>query len=284
MCARRRDERGWRTCPLVFDLQGTAGPITLMHQYHKPPPVDSAHPPPGPPPPGPPCPCAVFRLADSSWKTLTPAQQQAWNNAVKKPGRSGYMLWMKESMVCMFQHGLFPQLDNPSPSGGFSTIALNPDNELPCPPIIGAAPPPTPPPPPEPPFDTCWKCDPPLPAKLYVTVQGFKYDYSCANNLGADRHVLNWRAPCSWGCYNLPLCPPGSSIFLRWGTTLELWLIHLVLYRYCSFSLVLESGWDFCVRDGCPFTFYHCVDEYCAHPRSCIDSIATAKMTVWRDP
>lgn len=60
-----------------------------------------------------------FRHADTLYTTLSKAKRAEWKAAVKRPGMSGYDLFMKEA-VALLAKGKRPP-DHPSISGGWST-------------------------------------------------------------------------------------------------------------------------------------------------------------------
>lgn len=276
--------KGW-IAPLLFgEMHGTFAGVTLQRGYHKDPSIDSPNPHSGPPKPGPPCPCAVFRLADATYHDLSAAQKQAWRNAVKRPGRSGYMVWMKEAMVCLFRYGVYPEFDNPSASGGYSCNALNPDFTAPgSNPTIGAAPY-NPPPPPPGEDCPCYICDPPLPCTLYATCTGFEGDFEFFNNPDGPRHVLEWRAPCKWVAHNLPGGPHTSSLMLSYGTTVRVWMALATVKFHCWMRLRVATEGHPCRAEGEPFWWYQCNDVNCNNGRSCLDSRSTAKFMLYRTP
>lgn len=55
-----------------------------------------------------------------AWVLLTENQRQVWRDAVRRPGMSGYDLYMSENMHCFHDGDGGPA--GPSPSGGYSTM------------------------------------------------------------------------------------------------------------------------------------------------------------------
>ncbi len=72
------------------------------------------------PPPPASCACEAWKAADMNWVLLTEAQRQVWRDAVRRPGISGYDMYMSENMHCFHDGDGGP--DGPSPSGGYSTV------------------------------------------------------------------------------------------------------------------------------------------------------------------
>ncbi len=86
------------------------------------------------------CPCAAWKLADATWVGMTEAEQQVWIDALKKPGMSGYDLFMKEAVTCMIAGNNSPI--TPSISGGWSTTKVKCDGPIPPPEACIDEPPP----------------------------------------------------------------------------------------------------------------------------------------------
>lgn len=135
------------------------------------------------------CPCKAFKSCDAQWVAMTEAQKAVWIGAVKKPGMSGYDLWMKECLTC-YNDGL-PSPGEPSASGGYSTSFVNCSGGV-NPPVIGKAPPPPPPPPYGNPCEYCVG-DPPK----YFTVHFPLMDPECTWS-GKHVTVTQTESACTW--------------------------------------------------------------------------------------
>jgi hypothetical protein len=106
-------------------------------------------------------PCRQWQQADAIWVGQDETWRQKWRNALKKPGISGYDLWMKEALTCCASNRFLP--DDPSISGGWSTAKVIPGVTWPP---EGKVLPIPPPPPAD--YFLCWNC----PAGSYLTFYG----------------------------------------------------------------------------------------------------------------
>lgn len=119
-----KKQSGWRPSILMSQFYGPAGPIYTYTQRRAVAMVAAARPvrkkQTAPKPPGmeEKCPCQAFQVLDLYWQSMSKAEQDVWNDAVKKPHMSGYQLWMKESLWLCKESGYLPAC--PSVSGGFS--------------------------------------------------------------------------------------------------------------------------------------------------------------------
>ncbi len=74
-------------------------------------------------------PCQQWQQADAIWVNQGESWRQKWRDALKKPGMSGYDLWMKEALTLCSQNKNLP--DDPSISGGWSTAKVIPGDTWP---------------------------------------------------------------------------------------------------------------------------------------------------------
>ncbi|MBA7540040.1 hypothetical protein ES705_32329 [subsurface metagenome] len=149
-------------------------------------------------------PCKQWQHADALWVSQPDAWRQTWRDALKKPGMSGYDLWMKEALTLCSQNKYLP--DEPSISGGWSTSKVVPGETWPPP---GKAPP-KPPLPPVDYFD-CSECS----AGTYQTFYGRLAPYL------SDCYLNSY---CQWRRYDILFMsciwdfsiPSMSSRFYMW--------------------------------------------------------------------
>ena len=248
---------------------GHFGNISLHRQYHKPPPIDSVYPPPEPSPPGPPCPCNVFKIADAAYTALPEETKQQWRDAVKKPGISGYTLWMKENMTAAMREGKLPT--GPSASGGFSCRALELAEDPPTwANTIGLAPPYIPPEaPPEEPIpglNHCNACDPAIPDEFFVTFTGLGGDFIHHNH----KYHLIWMMECDW----LHEDPAFSIDLSWWPPDMPDWIgrWHLVLVTAVGCYISFEGSHHFPCSPFDTYSRFECRDDGCANPFTCAGS------------
>ncbi|MBA7543016.1 hypothetical protein ES705_35342 [subsurface metagenome] len=146
-------------------------------------------------------PCKQWKQADAIWVSQVEPWRQLWRNALKKPGMSGYDLWMKEALTLCSQQKYLP--DVPSISGGWSTSKVIPGTTFPpAGKII--------PPPPKPPLDyfDCEQCFAGSYQTFYARLKPF--DSTCH-----FRNLTNW-VTCSvapGSCWYLGSLPPDQDYF-----------------------------------------------------------------------
>lgn len=119
------------------------------------------------------CPCEAFTLCDERYQNMTEDERDTWRNATKKPGISGYELWMKECLYSMIHYKTMPI--TPTESGGFTCNLISGDGEEAPPDFIGQAPPG-----PWPPGNPCGFCmhSPPgsTPSKYTMEIYGLQFE------------------------------------------------------------------------------------------------------------
>lgn len=76
-------------------------------------------------------PCLGFKKADKIYSNWPEHKKQVWRDAVKKPGISGYTLWMKECLHLWGKGEYAP--DVPSISGGYTYEKAIPGTTYPPP-------------------------------------------------------------------------------------------------------------------------------------------------------
>ncbi|MBA7534182.1 hypothetical protein ES705_26428 [subsurface metagenome] len=145
-------------------------------------------------------PCRQWKQADAIWVAQSENWRQMWREALKKPGMSGYDLWMKEALTLCSQGNNLP--DVPSISGGWSTAKVIPGDTWPAAgkePVIDY-----------PLLPESWDC--------YMCFDGHRNSYSVKLDQYVDNcQFKNFCEPTELPCY-ASLCRwhPSPSVWKPW--------------------------------------------------------------------